>query len=435
MSDKKGFTLVELLAVIVILAIIMIIAIPAVLSTMEQARRETFKEFIDKVAITTQKKYASQELMGENVGGNIVYDITKDLNMSSTGDFKGYSLITTEKDIYITLYSRNYAVTGLKYGNINDSNILNVDATPSEDLTVDYLVKSTGDPKYSYYDNGVLRSGEVTLTKAILKSGVHINSQMKKLAGNPSAASDTTDTTIKHFVYTRDLSKAPDTKVNVATDNSEEPVYIWWDEGTKTIYMGCKNNQVYLSKSAGFQFNKLKAVEDIDVSHFISDEAESFYRYFGECESLQSIDVTHFKTSKSTNFRAMFQHLYKVTSLDVSNFDTSNATDMGYMFTAVPVTTLNLSKFNTSKVTDMEHMLSYTKVKEYHLESFDTGNLRKMDGMFSYVLNLEKIYVSNKFVITSATSVNSVFLGCTKLQNYDANQVKKEDYTRYVTVV
>ena len=38
MKNKKGFTLVELLAVIVILAIIMIIAIPAVLQTMESAR-------------------------------------------------------------------------------------------------------------------------------------------------------------------------------------------------------------------------------------------------------------------------------------------------------------------------------------------------------------------------------------------------------------
>jgi type IV pilus assembly protein PilA len=44
MKKKKGFTLVELLAVIVILAIIMIIAIPAVLNTMQTARKKSFME-------------------------------------------------------------------------------------------------------------------------------------------------------------------------------------------------------------------------------------------------------------------------------------------------------------------------------------------------------------------------------------------------------
>ena len=48
-KTNKGFTLVELLAVIVILAIIMIIAIPAVLETMQSARKKTFKEYAMKV--------------------------------------------------------------------------------------------------------------------------------------------------------------------------------------------------------------------------------------------------------------------------------------------------------------------------------------------------------------------------------------------------
>ena len=53
---KNGFTLVELLAVIVILAVIMIIAIPAVLSTMKTAKSKGFMEYLQKVSNTAQKK-------------------------------------------------------------------------------------------------------------------------------------------------------------------------------------------------------------------------------------------------------------------------------------------------------------------------------------------------------------------------------------------
>ena len=64
MKDRKGFTLVELLAVIVILAIIMIIAIPSVLNTLEIARKKTFIEYVTKVYETGLNKYLEQITTG-----------------------------------------------------------------------------------------------------------------------------------------------------------------------------------------------------------------------------------------------------------------------------------------------------------------------------------------------------------------------------------
>ena len=49
MKKKNGFTLVELLAVIVVLAIIMIIAIPSVLDVMNTARKKAFVMYVDKI--------------------------------------------------------------------------------------------------------------------------------------------------------------------------------------------------------------------------------------------------------------------------------------------------------------------------------------------------------------------------------------------------
>jgi len=42
-NNKKGFTLVELLAVIAILAIILLIAVPAILGVIDEARKNAFK--------------------------------------------------------------------------------------------------------------------------------------------------------------------------------------------------------------------------------------------------------------------------------------------------------------------------------------------------------------------------------------------------------
>ena len=60
MKKNKGFTLVELLAVIVILAIIMIIAIPAVLNTMETAKRKSMINFAEKIINEVEKTYMAK---------------------------------------------------------------------------------------------------------------------------------------------------------------------------------------------------------------------------------------------------------------------------------------------------------------------------------------------------------------------------------------
>ena len=74
MKDKnKGFTLVELLAVIVVLAIIMIIAVPSVLSSMDNARKNTFVIEARKILNSAMAKRQSNELTGNiNAGATSV---------------------------------------------------------------------------------------------------------------------------------------------------------------------------------------------------------------------------------------------------------------------------------------------------------------------------------------------------------------------------
>lgn len=121
MKDKKGFTLVELLAVIVILAIIMIIAIPAVLDTVNSARKKTFVEYITKVTNEAAKKSLSDSLLGNSSNVCTIYNIKKDLGLASTGNFDGYVMINKDNKYLVSIHDDNYKVENIKFDdNIED---------------------------------------------------------------------------------------------------------------------------------------------------------------------------------------------------------------------------------------------------------------------------------------------------------------------------
>jgi type IV pilus assembly protein PilA len=114
MKKKNGFTLVELLAVIVVLALLMVIAIPAVLDVMNQARRSTFIEMATKVITNTMTQYTYDAHATIAGAGVYVYDITQDLGSISTGSYQGYVVVdATDVDnprYILTMWDNNYQI-------------------------------------------------------------------------------------------------------------------------------------------------------------------------------------------------------------------------------------------------------------------------------------------------------------------------------------
>ena len=55
---KKGFTLVELLAVIVILAVIALITTPIIIDSLNTSKKEAFKDSVNSLIKVTQNYYA-----------------------------------------------------------------------------------------------------------------------------------------------------------------------------------------------------------------------------------------------------------------------------------------------------------------------------------------------------------------------------------------
>ena len=64
MDNRNGFTLVELLAVIVILSVLMTIAIPRIIKMMTSSKVDAFKTEAESLLKTAQQEYAKDSLNG-----------------------------------------------------------------------------------------------------------------------------------------------------------------------------------------------------------------------------------------------------------------------------------------------------------------------------------------------------------------------------------
>ena len=65
MKKRNGFTLVELLAVIVILAIILVIAVPQIMSTIDDATRASLESSVKMVAAQVENQYTVAQTLGK----------------------------------------------------------------------------------------------------------------------------------------------------------------------------------------------------------------------------------------------------------------------------------------------------------------------------------------------------------------------------------
>ncbi len=156
-SKKNGFTLVELLAVIVVLALVMILAIPAILRVINEARIESFYLYARSIESKAMARYQEdiQLLSSTNpeVENCAVYDIGKDFDLSSTGEYKGYVKMTREpaddftKEHSFSFGDGAHVITGAHYCTYN-SYTGATKCEPNRPITVDWSSLHT--TRYSF---------------------------------------------------------------------------------------------------------------------------------------------------------------------------------------------------------------------------------------------------------------------------------------------
>ena len=105
---KKGFTLVELLAVIVILAVILTISVPAVKKTIDNAKKKSAENDAIMIKNIAEKYYTSNLDKDEEITG---IDLSTDtLSYSGKKTTKGYLYFTEDGIAYGKMYINGYYV-------------------------------------------------------------------------------------------------------------------------------------------------------------------------------------------------------------------------------------------------------------------------------------------------------------------------------------
>ena len=135
--NKKGFTLVELLAVIVILAVIVLVAMNAVIPRMEEARRGAFKTEVVTFAKAAETFFTNKALSDPSVltsGGCVELGTLKDGYVNKTDAAYEGSACVVDKVVYLAMtngaYYYNGKVSGVSSSDI-DSMIMEEDSSGS----------------------------------------------------------------------------------------------------------------------------------------------------------------------------------------------------------------------------------------------------------------------------------------------------------------
>ena len=165
MKKKNGFTLVELLAVIVILAIILVIAVPKITDTIKNSKIASFESSAKTIAAQAEKKKMENEIL-EDTGSINCSDVVKlndtdygncsitfdgntaKVTLVGKGKFKGLKITNGTKDNakaeeikapvygnavnYVNgLYAYDASSNGLEKDTTSDANIRYVGANPN----------------------------------------------------------------------------------------------------------------------------------------------------------------------------------------------------------------------------------------------------------------------------------------------------------------
>ena len=436
---KKGFTLVELLAVIVILAVILVIAVPRLNDVIRKARINTIgstakliaakaeEKEVENQALETNEALSCSDLvkLDNNYGSCTVEKVEGKwivtLSGSSTGKFEGITCIGTKSDINCNDTKGNSKLTidldsGTSTQNFNEY------YEPNTTITLIAPTKEGFDFKEWMVINGnatlngnVLTIGtENTTIKALYEIDHHTTTiaYVGPFYGSESGEGSTgvladCSSTISNWIsgmisnssvnlieFRRNTSLTEEEVVakgatridNHPDEDTYYKIYGWAENGI--IYWWSNLDKVYMNNDNIHMFTLLT----IDGQVLYDDDS-----WVELGRTMKTIDLSGFDTSLVTDMSDLFTGVQNedfydenaVETIILSEIDTSNVTNMSCMFCGLrSMSSINLSNFDTSNVVNMHNMFfefgADITAFSLNLSSFDTSKVTDMSDMFLY---------------------------------------------------
>ena len=283
MKSKKGFTLVELLAVIAILAILVIIALPNVINMYTTAKKNTFVTEVQNLA-----KSASSKYIQESMSGNSIRKISNSTNSLDTNgkqleytfelDAKGNVVNTTNKNQVssIIFYSDGRVIDGAEKYDISDN---------SDGSLYLYIVADANTSLEKLY---IVANGKIAFPED---------------SSNLFAFS-------KQYGCTEFTSNLTSIEFNDSVDTSKVT-------NMNSMFAGAK-------------------VKSLDLRCFNTSNVTNMGSMFNDTE-IENLDVSSFDTSKVTYMYWMFANM-PAKVLDLSSFSTDSLTETDRMFVGCEAT-------------------------------------------------------------------------------------------------
>ena len=218
-----------------------------------------------------------------------------------------------------------------------------------------------------------------------------------------------------------------DKTTDISIPSNGAPVYFEQDGTTATYYTSA---EAYSLLYAEAMFSGWTELETIDLSHVITDRAESFCQMFYNCRNLRELDVSGFDTANCKNFGEMFYNCSSLRSLDVTGFDTSKAEFLFQMFFGCKnLRSIDVSGFDTRNVNRIEGMFGgCASLTELDLSSFNFCSVTSLDELFGNCCNL--LHIEADFSTANPSNLlylRQMFEGCKKLESIDLTGLRTDN--------
>ena len=376
---KKGFTLVELLAVIAILALLVLVAVPNVLGMFNKAKKDTFLTEAKNIFKESASKYISDNMHNSNEGN--IYcksetDSKNPLDMDIGDTYYYIEKDNTGKTIKFVVWNSSGYVTKIVGDNVMLNDVTNDNMTESsvKDITC----------------NNVLTNLEVIskLTKTYtINANASAETSNKGKLTISIASSNTTDefNKVKYIIYKKNNTEYVKIHETVLTNKSNNFILNYYDESfsdSKDMYYKVEayteNNLKIGEKEFAHLFfcfvagtkvkteNGFKNIEDIKIG----EKVYSFNLDNNEIELKEVLELIH-SSAKDT---------YKMTiggkTVEMTSKHQVYIVDKGWTRAYnIKIGDMMLSASGDKvKITNIEHIKYNEPIDTYNLTVEDNSN-------------------------------------------------------------